>query len=120
MKFVTTNIDFADATYKSCTLSEGPFKEDILTVELIAWDENIIEVLFFNVIAFTYKIGCFVAGILESTESSTIEQEALARYYEKTPSEHEFKTYAIIDIEDFQFITVVASGIQITKRDEIL
>ena len=109
MKEIVLNLDFADGTYKSC---EMPGEDLIVLIN--SWDDRIIKVTFHNTIGFIYKIGSFVSGLYEIT-NDPFQKEVLALYYENTPNNHPFKTFAIRDIEDSNFFEVVAERVSAIK-----
>jgi hypothetical protein len=59
VKEIATNIDFADASYKSCETSNGD-----LIIYLNSWDEKTLKITFIHAIRFIYRGGSFIAGAL--------------------------------------------------------
>lgn len=76
---------------------------------------KILRLIFFNVIQFSYKLGSSVSHIYEITAKNPILDEALSFWYVKVPSDHPYKLFQIIDIEDFPFIEVVAERAEVVK-----
>ncbi len=95
MKEVAPNVDFADASYKSCT---GESNDDLI-VYLNSWDDKIIEIKFVNAIQFIYRGGSYIEGVYERTDESSSLSESLASYYEKIPKEHPFKILISSDLD---------------------
>lgn len=111
MKEVAPEIGMADATFKSCEMSNN-----VLTVLLSSWDNRIIKILFIGVIRFDYRIDSIVSNVYEKFEEDDLLKEALALQYEKIPETHPFKVYTIRDIDDVDFFKVVAEKITVTKE----
>ena len=111
MKEVAPDIDFADSSYKSCEMSN-----EQLSVYLESWDEKKIKITFYNVLSFKYQLDYVVLGVYEKGDEELILNEALASYYEKIPESHPFKVFVIRDINDTDFLKVVAEKVFITKE----
>lgn len=109
IKEAAPKIDFADSSYRSCEMSNNT-----LFVFLNSWDDKIIKITFNNSIEFIYKIGSFVAGFYE-LEDWPLLNEILSKYYKNLPEKHPFKVFVIKDIEDCDFITVVAEHANVIK-----
>jgi len=69
-----------------------------------------------NILEFAYKIGSIVSGLYEIPEETSMLKEAISLHFETPPEKHNFKTYTIIDIEDFEFFTVVAEDVSVIKK----
>lgn len=109
-KKAISNIDFADASYKSLEMSN-----DELFVYINSWDDKTIKISFFNPIKFTFKIGGFIEGFYEIGDDFSFLNEILEEYYEKIPQDHPFKVFVIRDINDDDFIKVVAESATAVK-----
>lgn len=112
MKKLGNEIGFDDAEFKSCEINSEAGRKTLI-VYLNSWDAHIIKIVFSNVIHFFFKCGSFVVGLYEMDEDEFYKQ-AIAWYEISAP--HSFKKYAIIDIEDIEFIEVVAEDVFVTKE----
>ena len=114
MSDIVTNIDFSDASFKFCEISEASPSGRTLTAYLTSWDDKIIKIEFHNTLQFSYKIGSVIKN-LQVKDKPVLLNEALLLHYEIVPTNHNFKEFALIDIEDFPFFEVVAKDVQVTK-----
>ena len=110
---VFLDIDFHDATYRSCEMSKNN-----LSVYLNSWDDKLLKITFLNAIQFSYKLGDVVEGVFKQTGESPFLDEALSLLYEEIPPKHPFKLFQIVDIYEFPFFEVVAEkgNVQIVPK----
>lgn len=115
MKKLGVGIGFDDSKFKSCEIiSDGD--SDTLIVYLDSWDAHIIKIVFLNVIQFYYKYNSFVLGVYEMDKDEFF-KKAIANYWiEEIPDPNPFKKFSIIDIEDVEFIKVVAEEVIVSKE----
>ena len=106
MNEISTNIDFADGSYRSCKTDNSN-----LIVYFDSWDDKTIKITFFNAIRFLYRGGSFIAGIYEKTEDLSFLLEALSSEYVEIPEDHPFKMFVVIDIDDQPVFEVVAETV---------
>ena len=107
---VTSEIDFADAEFKSCEL----YNEYLLVI-VTAWDEQEIQLKFKDAIQFSYKLGGTISSVIEYIKSTSFLQEALKLIYDKVPLDHCYIEFQILDTNDLPFIQVVAESLEIVK-----
>ena len=111
MKDIAPDIGLSDATFKSCELLNGN-----LTIILCSWDNCIIEITFYNIIEFTYKIESVVDGVYEKNNEQNFLNDSLLLYYNVVPKLHPFKVFVVRDIDDEDFIKVVAEKAEVVKK----
>ena len=107
---VTSEIDFADAEFKSCELCN-----EYLLVIITAWDEREVQLKFKDAIQFSYKLGGSISSIIECITPTSFLQESLNLVYDKSPLNHSYVEFQILDTDDFPFIQVVAESLEIVK-----
>jgi hypothetical protein len=105
-----SSVDFADSSYKFLEADN-----DNLIVYLESWDAKLIKIQFVGILEFVFQSGSFISGLQEMDSEDEFLRNALARNYDIIPAEHPFKKYAIIDIEDFNVVEVVAEQVMVTK-----
>jgi hypothetical protein len=110
------NIDFSDAEFRSFNLSE----DNVLYIYLTSWDEKLLTITFFRPIYFLYQLGHGISNIYSINENSKLIQDAMNKYYVKTPQKYLFKLYEIIDLDDFPFIQIVAESIEVNKGKDVI
>ncbi len=111
MKELAPEIGMSDATFESCQMSNG-----VLTIFLTSWDNCIIKIVFTEVIHFEYKIDSIVSCAYEMPDNDVFLKEAISMYYEKIPNRTLFKLFVIRDIDDVDFMKVVAEKAIVTKE----
>ena len=114
-KTLFPNIDLADAEYRAFEM-----KNKILTIYFSSWDACIIRMVFSNPIQFFYKLGDIVSDAYEILDNSPTLNASLSLKYEKIPSNHPFKLYQIVDIQDFPFIEVIAEKTTLFKDNKTM
>lgn len=108
---VTSEIDFADAEFKTFEMSS----DDTLIIYFTSWDEREIKLNFKNATQFSYKLGGTVASVIEYLEVTPFLQESLKLAYDQAPLEYPYSEFQVIDTDGFPFIQVVSEELEIVR-----
>ncbi|MBN9378033.1 MAG: hypothetical protein BGO14_00925 [Chlamydiales bacterium 38-26] len=88
-----------------------------LIVYLQAWNGNILKVEFKDCIYFSNYQAGDISDICENPSSPSL-QLALDHKYQNIPSDHGYKAYQFLDLDDDPVIEVVSQGIIISKCED--
>lgn len=88
-----------------------------LVVEIRAWNEKHVKVLFHDVIALRDSLaGSFSDLVQEFPASEDTLKEALARNFESVPVSHPYRVYSFLNLEGDPSLEVVATSCEIKIR----
>ncbi len=106
---IDTSIGFDDAELKSYKKESTSF-----TVEVLAWDESTITLVFDDVISVLDNDTNAISAFIEVTENTDFLKLALARLYEtEAPSDHPYKHYQLLDNDDIAALQIVSGTMEI-------
>ena len=91
---------------------------NILIIEIKAWNENIIEITFISPILFIDK-GCeAITAFRQNFLYSDIYLEALNKTYEKIPEDHPYKYFQFLNLDDEPVLEIISENyhFQILKK----
>jgi hypothetical protein len=109
-KEISLHIDFKDSSFRSCEI-----KDDKLIIYLNSWNDKTLKLVFLELVQVIYKSGDFIEGVYEKLNKTELD-EILQRYCGKTPEQHEFKIFQILDIYDFPLFEIVAKEMKVIKE----
>jgi len=106
---------FFDSEYLSQQYSE---QDETYSVHLMLWNGKLAKIVFSDTIGFYVfpNVG-FPMGLRNEESPSVFFHDALLTEFEKTPEQHEYKCYEVIDIDEMPFIKVVAKGYEFLHYD---
>ncbi|QPJ62213.1 MAG: hypothetical protein G3M70_10160 [Candidatus Nitronauta litoralis] len=106
---VKTQIGFNDSEFVSYLK-----KHSLFVVKIRAWNESQVTINFNDVIRVVDNDVNGISGFFEIIGDSEVLQHALSRLYENViPSNHPYKCYQFIDIDDNAALEIVCSSIEI-------
>lgn len=111
-KIIDTTLDFADAEFQTFSLAEN----NELTLILKLWNDTFVSLVLTDVLKFNYSKGDIIKDIYENDESQLL-NESLLDCFVKIPEHHSFKLYQLVDVQDYPFIEIVASAINVSRVD---
>lgn len=118
MKKLGAGIGFDDSEFKCCEINKKENGYDVIAY-LNSWDGHLIKIVFFNTILFSFRSGYDVEGLFEMDEDEFFKKAISIGGEEETSDSKRFKKFSLIDIDDVEFIEVVAKGVVVTKEENM-
>lgn len=110
MTAISSKIGFADSELRSY-YKQG----SSLTVEILAWNQSRISILFGDVIRVLDNDANAISGFYEVADGGEALRAALARLYEgQPPADHPYIHYQFLDLEDVPALEVVSRSMEMT------
>jgi hypothetical protein len=95
----------ADAELHSYTYS---FKENILIINIKAWNENLIEFAFFDPISFLDRgVTSFITKFCRNMSESGFLKQALSVNYVEVPENHPYKWFQFMNLSDLPALEII-------------
>jgi Ni,Fe-hydrogenase I large subunit len=108
-KTIDTSVGFDDAELKSYKKEDASF-----VVEILAWNESQITLVFDDVIRVLDNDANAVSAFFAVVENTEFLELALTRLYEaEVPSNHPYKHYQLLDNDDNAALEVVSGSMEI-------
>lgn len=110
------SIDHDTGFEDSCLLEYHRREDDTLVVLLQAWNEKTIEFEFSETVSVLEVLAGDIADVTWDDSPSELLVRALKRVYEKEPSEHPYKVFRFIALDDEPCLEIVAEACTVTTR----
>lgn len=87
-----------------------------VTIRLLDWQENPVNITFKNTILFYFLTGAVPENLYVVENENEFLEMALKNEYGYLPSVHSFKYYQLVDIDDLPFVKIVAEDMLASKN----